>query len=71
MSQAKTPARNSALLPNITVGLVVGFNAILFAISLASLIFTGSLQSSLPRGIAIALITGVINYFFYRRVHLV
>src|SRR5215510_9245197 len=63
-ASAVAPARSSAVLPSVTVGLIIGFNNILYAISLASLVFTGPLQSSLPRGIGIALFTGILNCLF-------
>ena len=49
------------VIPNITAGLVTGFFAVIMAISLASLIFSGPLESLLPRGIALALITTIIH----------
>lgn len=49
------------IIPNITAGLVTGFFAVIMAISLASLIFSGPLESLLPRGIALALITSIIH----------
>ncbi len=57
-------ARVSALLPNLTAGVVLGFSEVIFAISLASLLFSGPLAGYLPRGIAIALITIAVHVLF-------
>ncbi len=43
------------LLPSLTVGLVTGVLEVIFAISLASLIFSGELSVNLPTGVGLAL----------------
>ena len=48
------------LLPSLTIGLVVGILEIIFAISLAALIFSGPLSEHLSVGIGLALFTVVI-----------
>jgi SulP family sulfate permease len=57
----QNPGRISALLPNITAGLVFGVTEVILAISLASLMFSGPLEAYLPRGIAIMLLTSILH----------
>jgi sulfate permease, SulP family len=57
----KGQTRLQTLLPNLTAGLVVGFVEVIFAISVASLIFSGPLKADLPRGISIVLVTSIVS----------
>jgi SulP family sulfate permease len=51
-------------LSDLIAGLVIGFSEVILALSLASLIFTGALQSALPRGIGVMLITATVHMLF-------
>lgn len=59
-----TLARASTFLPNLMAGLVLGFTEVIFAISLASLMFSGPLTAYLPRGMAITLVTVAAHVLF-------
>jgi len=48
------------LFPNLTAGILVGIEEIIFAISIGTLVFSGELLPYLPQGIGIALITAAI-----------
>ena len=65
ISVSKSNAANQTLIPNLTAGLVSGFMQVIMAISLASLIFSGPLETALPRGITLALITSIIHMLVY------
>jgi len=58
---AAQPTHLRALLPNLTAGLVLGFVEVIFAVSIASLIFSGELKAYLPRGIAAVLVTSTLG----------
>ena len=55
------PVQSNRLLPNLTAGLALGFVEVIFSVSIASLIFSGSLREYLPRGITIVLVTSIIS----------
>lgn len=59
-SAAKRASFNFSL-SDLTAGAVNGFIEVIFAISLASLIFSGALEGDLSRGIAIALTTSTVH----------
>lgn len=51
----------TAWLPTLFSGIVIGFTEVVFALSLASLIFSGPLAPALPRGIGFALFSIAIH----------
>ncbi|MBL8166152.1 MAG: SulP family inorganic anion transporter, partial [Anaerolineae bacterium] len=55
------PARHNTLFPNVLAGLIIGFTEIIVAVSLASLVFSGTMNSYLARGIAAMLVTVVVH----------
>jgi len=55
------------LLSSLVTGLVLSFADITVGISLASLIFSGSLAAFLPRGLAIVFLSGIIHALFSAR----
>ncbi|MBZ0275336.1 MAG: cyclic nucleotide-binding domain-containing protein [Anaerolineae bacterium] len=57
MVHPKVMQAQTAWVPTLIGGIVIGFVETIFAVSLASLIFSGSLSAELPRGIGIVLIT--------------
>jgi sulfate permease, SulP family len=67
--EGNTPSRLEQLLrtiqlPTLISGLTIGFTEVIIALSLASLIFAGKLESLLSRGIGLMLITGVVHLIF-------
>ena len=48
------------LFPNLTAGILVGIEEIIFAISIGTLVFSGELLPYLPQGIGIALLTAAV-----------
>ena len=64
MDQTAPPIQQSArdaLIPNLSAGVVIGFSEFIYAISLASLIFSGPLVSDIGRGAAIGLVAAGMN----------
>jgi sulfate permease, SulP family len=56
--------RSRTILPALAGGLVIGFTEIIFAASLASLIFTGPLAEQLPLGIGMMLAAAAVHLLF-------
>ncbi len=61
---AAQPSRLQNWTSNLSAGLVLGFTEVVFSLSLASLIFSGPLETYLPRGIAMVLITSAVSIIF-------
>ncbi len=60
----QTPEAENAIVTGITSGLLLGFTDVIFAVSMANLIFSGPLEIHLSRGIAVALLTSIIHILF-------
>ena len=59
-----TAPPQTSILSSVAAGLVLSFADIAVGISLASLIFSGSLAAYLPRGIAIIFVSGIVHALF-------
>ncbi len=60
MAQLRSEFQPEHLLPSMTAGIVAGIMAVIFEISLASLIFTGELSGYLSRGIGLMLFSALV-----------
>jgi SulP family sulfate permease len=59
-NQSRSTFSWSELIPNILAGLVVGLIVVIVSISLATLIFSGPLETELPKGIGLILFSGIV-----------